>query len=334
MSSIKCEACGYRNTLGNGRSVCVNCGAPLQSRQMEARAFDLSPAEIERAQPPIPASPEAIKKHSTPTQPLLPLEAESMRQPQQTSLPGGERSGQPQHPILLKDLEEQYALQLREEERSRALQPRDEMSPYTIPDGSPLSYYDPAEGIRTVIKEEQGLRNPQHALPPWQLDRLPFGFPRRAPELWGAVVQVQSQQERPPMVGAALLFRGLRDIVWAMPNEIRHPDRDMVQVTTIRVRKADGALQDARVQGYLRGANVSLGDMVSIWGRRSRGAIYIYRAFNHTAKGQISTSATASSGPFFALLIILVLVAILAVYYLQIPIPFLPKLPFSIFPGN
>lgn len=197
-----------------------------------------------------------------------------------------------------------------------------------------MAYYDPADGMRTVVREEQGVRKSQPALPPWQVDPLPFGFPRRPPELWGNVVQVQSQQERPPMVGAAMVFRGLRDIVWAMPNEIRHPDRELVQVTTIRVRKADGALQDARVQGYLRGANLSLGDTISIWGRKRHGAIYIYKAYNHTAKGTVSTSATASSGPFFMLLLLMLIVAFLSVYYLQIPIPFLPEISLPFLPGQ
>jgi hypothetical protein len=156
--------------------------------------------------------------------------------------------------------------------------------------------------------------------PPWLQEKLPFGFPRRPPDLWGTVIHVHSQQEVAPYSGLSSIARQLRDAIWYIPSEVHHPyERERVQVTTIRVRRPDGRQQDARIQGYLRGANVSLGDTISIWGSYRKGAFIIHKAFDHTAHGTVYTTATASALPFYAVILLLLLLFLLFLYFFQVP---------------
>lgn len=304
MSLIKCDTCGYRNKLSGGAQVCTNCGSPLSSEQLAAQVFEPGLLVTQEEDYPEARSIQP-SKHSASTQPLLPLPA----------------TQSPQPPMILKEI--------------TALEPRQELSPYSVADQSLAPYESSSRDMFTTVREERGLQTSRSSLAPWQADQLPRGFPRRPPELYGTVVLVQSQLENPPLAGLGNFFKLLRDIIWPISHEARHLDREKIMMTTVRVRIADGSQRDARVQGYLRGANVSLGDTISIWGRRRhRGAVTIYKAYNHTVQGVVSTSAMAESGQFFALLLIVVIVGFLSLYWLNAPIPFLPHLSLPSLPGQ
>lgn len=304
MPLIKCDTCGYRNKLSGEAQVCTNCGSPLSSEQLAVQVFEPGLLVTQEEDYPEARSIQP-SKHSASTQPLPPLPA----------------TQSPQPPMILKEI--------------TALEPRQELSPYSVADQSLAPYESSSRDMFTIVREERGLQTSSSSLAPWQADQLPHGFPRRPPELYGTVVQVQSQLENPPLAGLGNFFKLLRDIIWPIPHEARHLDREKIMMTTVRVRTADGLQRDARVQGYLRGANVSLGDTISIWGRRRhRGAVTIYKAYNHTVQGAVSTSATAESGQFFALLLIVVIVGFLSLYWLNAPIPFLPHLSLPSLPGQ
>lgn len=214
-------------------------------------------------------------------------------------------------------------------------EPRQDVSPYAVVDPSLAPYDASSKDMYAIVRDEQGLKSPASSQAPWQADKLPAGFPHRPPELWGKVTLVQSQLENPPLAGLGSFLRLLRDVLWPVPNEVRAKEQEKIMITTIRVRAENGQQQDARIHGYLRGANVSLGDTISIWGKRRRkGAIYIRRAYNHTVQGAVSTSAMIGSGQFFVLLIIVTIVGFLALSWLQVPIPFLPHLSLPSLPGQ
>ncbi|GHO57223.1 hypothetical protein [Ktedonobacter robiniae] len=215
------------------------------------------------------------------------------------------------------------------------LEPRQDISPYAVVDPSLAPYDASSKDMYAIAREERGLQALTSSQPPWQVDKLPTGFPHRPPELWGKVILVQSQLENPPLAGLGFFLRLLRDVLWPVPNEVRSKEQEKIMITTIRVRTENGQPQDARIHGYLRGANVSLGDTISIWGKRGRrGAIYIRRAYNHTVQGAVSTSAMIGSAQFFLLLIIVAIVGLLALLWLKVPIPFLPHLSLPSLPGQ
>jgi hypothetical protein len=78
-------------------------------------------------------------------------------------------------------------------------------------------------------------------------------------------------------------------------------------MTTVRVRAYDGTLKDSRVRGVMRGATISLGDQVSLWGMRRNGVLFVGRGFNHTTKGVISTHSIGLLVP--ALIVIVTCIA-------------------------
>ncbi|EFH84194.1 hypothetical protein [Ktedonobacter racemifer] len=304
MPLIKCDTCGYRNKLSVEAQVCTNCGSPLSSEQLAVQFFEPGLLVTQEEDYPEARSIQP-SKHSASTQPLLPLPA----------------TQSPQPPMILKEI--------------TALEPRQELSPYSVADQSLAPYESSSRDMFTIVREERGLQSPTSSQAPWQADKLPTGFPHRPPELWGKVVLVQSQLENPPLAGLGFFLRLLRDVLWPVPNEVRAKEQEKIMITTIRVRGENGQPQDARIHGYLRGANVSLGDTISIWGkRRRRGAIYIRKAYNHTVQGAVSTSAMIESGQFFLLLIIVTIVGLLTLSWLQVPIPFLPHLSLPSLPGQ
>jgi len=159
-----------------------------------------------------------------------------------------------------------------------------------------------------------------------QLTPLPGGLPKRPPDIMGVVIHVQSQMENPIMPDSAeFFFKLVRDLIWAVPYENQQESRT-VNVTTVRVRLSNGAQKDGRVEGYMRGVNISLGDTVSLWGHKRRGLLLIYRGYNHTAKGIVKTTASATALTIFLLLILCIGIFYTMLVYLHIhlPLPFLP----------
>ena len=79
---------------------------------------------------------------------------------------------------------------------------------------------------------------------------------------------------RPAMVLAAWVLRG------------RSPTESQ-PVFIVRIERADGGLEQARIESDLVGATMDLGDHVSIWGERRGGVIVVKHAFNHTIGAEV-----------------------------------------------
>jgi hypothetical protein len=151
--------------------------------------------------------------------------------------------------------------------------------------------------------------------------RLPEEFPRsiwlpkRGPDVTGIIIHVQSAQEFPDYPN---ILRALVDLVtefiWLVPNQPVHKEGERILVTTIRVRLQNGEKRDVRIQGNLRGANLSLGDMISFWCWKHKGSLMVRTGYNHTSKAIITTNALGMLVP--ALIVLLVLIVSFSVFYI------------------
>jgi translation initiation factor IF-1 len=146
----------------------------------------------------------------------------------------------------------------------------------------------------------------------WDADTLPWWFPRRRPDIAGSVMDVQSQQEDARASSSGSILRVIADIIWASAGTQQHgQEKEMVPIVVIRVRTEEGIQRIARFRGYLIKANLSLGDKVSLWGKRRGGVLFVRRAYNHTARAVVSTRSTTPSIAF-ALISLLLLASVIA----------------------
>jgi hypothetical protein len=133
-------------------------------------------------------------------------------------------------------------------------------------------------------------------------------LPRRGPDVTGIIIHVQSAQEFPDYPN---LLRALVDLltefIWLVPNQPVHKEGERILVTTVRVRLQSGEKRDVRIQGNLRGANLSLGDMISFWCWKHRGSLMVRTGYNHTSKAIITTNALGMLVPALFVLLILVI---------------------------
>jgi len=163
----------------------------------------------------------------------------------------------------------------------------------------------------------------------WGRSELPWWLPARPPDVEGTILHVQSQMENPLSYDiAAILFKQMRDFIWVdtHPQDGRIENRDTVFVTTLRVRMLDGNLKDARMEGYLTGAQLSLGDTVFLWGRKRKGTLFVRRGYNHTSKGIISTRSMQA--PMLSIFLLVLAALAFFVLFSGLPVPFMPHLPF------
>jgi translation initiation factor IF-1 len=146
-------------------------------------------------------------------------------------------------------------------------------------------------------------------------DQLPRRYARlsrrRPPDLAGVIILVQSQEELPMPGAVGSIATALRDIIWPMPQQ---QAREKVHVTTFRVRTQDDEQKDARIEGYLKGANLTLGDKVSLWGWHRKGVLIVRRGYNHTSKGDVTSTVTGSAFSSVVLLIVAVAGMLLLLY--------------------
>jgi hypothetical protein len=156
----------------------------------------------------------------------------------------------------------------------------------------------------------------------WDSESLPRGFPKRPPDISGTLVFVQSQLENRRTDNS--FSKALIDAIWPTPNEPSSNKEKQVNVTTLRIRTNNGLQQDARMEGYLKGANISLGDTISLWGRKYKGTLVVYRGYNHTSKSVVMTSTMTS--PLPVLFFILVIVGLLFFLSSFLHIQLLPNL--------
>lgn len=160
----------------------------------------------------------------------------------------------------------------------------------------------------TLISEEKSFELP---------DSFPRGLriPRRSPDVTGIIVHVQSAEEFPdyPNFIRAIVDL-LTEFIWIVPNQPVHKEGEHILVTTVRIRTQDGEKRDVRMQGYLRGANLSLGDMISFWGWQHKGSLIVRTGYNHTSKATVTTHAIGMLIP--ALIILLILAVGFTIFFL------------------
>jgi hypothetical protein len=154
------------------------------------------------------------------------------------------------------------------------------------------------------------------AQPLWTLGELPRGY-QRQPTLAGTLINVQGQMEEFhsfDLIGS--IVKLLADMIWpsSAAHDVQRREKDQVFMTTLRIRTADGVQKDARLQGHLTSANVTLGDTILLWGRKRGGALLVSRGYNYTSKSKITTRVMNSSLPFF-IITALMIVALIAFLY-------------------
>ena len=127
---------------------------------------------------------------------------------------------------------------------------------------------------------------------------LPRNMPSRSPDFEGTVSipptthEVKLGTDWSHAVLGCLLFPFLlifkpMMLVMGLVGLSSRPERKMT-ITTIRLQRPDGVVRNARLEGDLMGAGVSLGDTVSLWGSDRSGTVIVKRAYNHTTSSEIS----------------------------------------------
>jgi hypothetical protein len=148
----------------------------------------------------------------------------------------------------------------------------------------------------------------------WKHDKLPWYFPRIRPTIFGIVMHIESKEEifNNPDILASLAML-LVEFIWILVNVQQERENDRVVMTTVRIQTFEGQLKDARLRGNMRGADIALGDRVSLWGIKRRGVLFVRHGFNHTSQGVISTNAANM------LVLVLMAVAVMALLLVFAP---------------
>jgi hypothetical protein len=172
--------------------------------------------------------------------------------------------------------------------------------------------YQPQQALlQTLVTEEHKQIDPE----PWKTDRLPWTLPRRRPQLSGKIIHIRNEMEFPdfPNVLRAIIDL-MSEFLWMAANQPTHKEGERVQITIVRLRTSDGQLRDARLMGYMRGANLSLGDIVSFWGWRRRGSLMVKKGYNHTSKATIVTNVMSMLVPGLIVLALVLALFVFAFY--------------------
>ena len=334
MASIKCRACGHRNLNATVVRLCTNCGSELASlfagyeRDGE---MDESPSALPTTMQQAAHAPRSISLPARHTA-MPPLPSVGLRR----GALGKELAPLPS---------DAPPSQLPAGRFRRGLQPYQSSVPDTVLPlhasvqpfaDSPPAYRDRAgiplrtdpDPFQTIVTEEHAVpREAEEEREEWQRERLPFGYPRRPPEIFGTLIHVQTQQEQMHSGGMlSAIARQFMDAIWATPGSMSATkEREHQTMNTLRIRTATGARVDARLMGDLTGANLTIGDTISLWGRKRRGTLLISHAYNHTTKSAVTTRAMVSHVGFFLVLLFLVLLFLWVMHI--ITVPFLPEFP-------
>ncbi|HWS82860.1 MAG TPA: hypothetical protein VN207_01225 [Ktedonobacteraceae bacterium] len=141
---------------------------------------------------------------------------------------------------------------------------------------------------------------------PFENAKYPWGFPRRAPDVKGTIIQIQQSQELPEYPNLIIgITNMLTELIWLIPNDTMKKEEERLQVTTVRIRCSNDEKKDARLIGYLRGANLTLGDAIAFWGWHRKGSIIVRKGFNHTSNAVVDTHTMGLIMPALTLLILL-----------------------------
>ncbi len=173
------------------------------------------------------------------------------------------------------------------------------LEPYKV--SNAVEQYQPQgilPALPTFVKEDKR--------PPHDKDKLPWGLPRRDPDVAGAIILIQQSQELPEYPNLIVgLTNLLTELIWLIPNDTMRKEEERLQVTTIRIRCEDDEKKDIRLIGYLRGANLTLGDDIWFWGWHRKGSLIARKGYNWTSKAVVTTHTLGLIVPALTLLILL-----------------------------
>ena len=279
VSTMRCSGCGYRQS--STALACINCGQALAQP---------SPLPVE--EPVAAPLPEVVA--GPPAEPHLSelrLSPERVVQP-----PAKEINARLARQLVA---EREIVRPARTDESwppaVRVNQVGNELSPYqtTLRELAPFQNMVPSDARRNIRDDVRG--------------PLPFGLAWTRPRLYGTIIalEVREQASDLPNIGGAILMI-VAEVFWALLNV--HTTREAVErieVTRLRIEASDGSAHDAILLGVQRGANLSLGDTVSLWGHRRRGNLVIHKGYDHTTRSRISSSARGLLLPALLLLLIL-----------------------------
>jgi len=140
---------------------------------------------------------------------------------------------------------------------------------------------------------------------PWETDKLPWGLPKRDPDIEGTIIQIQQSQELPDYPNLVVgLVNMLTELIWIIPNDTMKKEEERLQITTVRIRTSNDEKKDARLIGYLRGANLTLGDDIWFWGWHRQGSLTVRKGYNWTSKAIVNTHSMGLVIPALLLLIL------------------------------
>ena len=181
---------------------------------------------------------------------------------------------------------------------------QDNSAPYSIP--SP----ETSAGFQNFISSTPANGKSTKTEEPWKNERLPLGIPLFKPQLMGSVIHIETREQLndyPNLFGVLLSM--LAEIIWVMPNV--HTSRetiDKIETTRLRIHASNGKPYDAVLYGNLSGANLSMGDTVSLWGNWRKGRLMVRKGYDYTSHSIITTSTTNMLIP--ALIVLSILVAL------------------------
>ena len=161
---------------------------------------------------------------------------------------------------------------------------------------------------------------PLPSLSPQPAEKKPYRMPSRSPDLEGTILSISYHIEFPPehtFNPIVDLFDFILDLFFPTSPDQRYPRMPRgVRATIVRLRKDDGTLRDARFEGDLTGAGLTLGDRLSLWGRSRKGTLLVSKGLNQTVQAAILTNAYKVSMLLTLLLPILLYVLIAIIYFL------------------
>lgn len=279
MTAIQCPSCGYRHL--EAVATCMNCGAPLIPLHKQLSA----PGNGNRARSTPGREDNEVAEYER-----------FIASPGQRKL-DGQPKDTPEHHLIKHAPVPPKARQTWK--KSKELQP---YNPYeTMIDVVPPMGFSSRS---VAIREEQ---EQVVDLELWKKDKLPWNFPTSRPIVSGTVVHIESKEEiidYPDIIAAIVTL--LTEIIWIMANVQQIKENDRIVMTTVRIQTYDNQRRDVRLRGNMRGADLSLGDQVSLWGTMRNGVLFVKRGFNHTTRGIISTHSISLLAPAAIVVVILI----------------------------
>jgi hypothetical protein len=179
------------------------------------------------------------------------------------------------------------------------INPNTALEPYKV--SKAVEQYQPQGILPTLptrVKEDKR--------PPHDKSQLPWGLPRRDPDVAGMIILIQQSQELPEYPNVIVgLTNLLTELIWLIPNDTMRKEEERLQVTTLRIRCENDERKDIRLIGYLRGANLTLGDEIWCWGWHRKGSLIARKGYNWTSKAVVTTHTLGLIVPALTLLILL-----------------------------